>query len=193
MGKGLIVTFGILGALALLAVFFISGYFGFSNQCNQYENNIKAQYSENQNVYDNGWKKVVEIAQVPQQQMAAMKDLYMGMISGRYGQDGSKAMFQMMKEANPNVDQSTYTKVQQTIEEFHNKFEQRQSEMVERTRQYQNYITASTEGRLWNSFLRYPKIDMVKYTTVVTSDQTQQTFTDKKAGPLDVFGTGAKK
>ena len=192
MSKLLIVTLGTLGAVALLAVVLISGYFSFSNQCAQFEIDIKAQYAENQNVYDNGWKKVVEIAQVPTQQVAALKDVFLGAISGRYGANGSQAMFQMMKEADINIDQSTYKKVQQVIEEFHNTFQQRQSEMVNRARIYQSYIHASTSGRLWNSFLGYPKIDMDKYTTLVTSDQTQQVFTDKKSGPLDVFGTGKK-
>jgi len=193
MNKGLIVTLGILGAFALLFVVLIGGYFGFTNQANQFENGIKAQYDDNQNVYDNGWKKVVEIAQVPTQQVKDLKDVYLKAISGTYGANGSTAMFQAMRERDINIDQSTYKKVQQVIEEFHNKFEERQTEMVSRTQQYTNYITATTSGRLWNNFCGYPHIDMNKYAKLVTSDQTDETFKTKKAGQLDVFGNKTKK
>lgn len=192
MTKGLIITLGILGSFVLVLALFGFGYLGFTNDANQAELGIKAQYEENQNVYDNGWKKIQEVAQVPTQQVAAMKDVYMSAIQGRFGANGSQAMFQAFKEAEINIDQSTFKKVQQVIEEFRNKFEQRQTEMISRKQSYLTMLQATTSGRIYNTIGGYPRIDLDKYAKIITSDQTDTTFREKKADSLDVFGNKKK-
>jgi len=187
--KILMIVGGVFAAIALVAVMLVFGFLGFQNEANRFENDIKAQYAENQNVYDNGFKKVMEVASVPTAQVAAMKDVYMGAISGTFGPNGSQAMFQAFTAHQINIDQSTFLKVQTVIEEFRNKFEQRQSEMVDRTRSYENFRTTSTSSRIYNSLAGYPKIDMEKYGKLVTSAQTQDAFTTKQAAPLQVFPT----
>src|SRR3989338_3692982 len=86
--KGLAV-FGVLGVLSLML---FVGYIRFGNTANQYENGIKAQYKDNQNVYDNGWKEVKEKAQVPDMYTDDLKKVYDGVMRGRYGEKGSQAL-----------------------------------------------------------------------------------------------------
>jgi hypothetical protein len=45
----------------LVGVLFAVGYVSFSNQANLFEVSIRNKYENNQNVYDNGFKKVSEI------------------------------------------------------------------------------------------------------------------------------------
>lgn len=188
MNKLMIVAAGIFGAMALLGLMLIFGYIDFTNTANRFENGIKAQYSENQNVYDNGWKKVTEVAQVPQAQVAALKDVYMGAISGTFGANGSQALLQAFQVHQINIDQQTYVRIQTVIEEFRNAFQQRQSEMVSRTQAYENFLTATTSGRFYNMLGNYPHIDMEKYTKLVTSQKTEDVFKSKQDEALTIPG-----
>ena len=65
MKKFLIVFFGIVGLTIIGGISLIFGYVGFQNECNKYENGIIAQYDVNRNIYDNGYKSILEIASVP--------------------------------------------------------------------------------------------------------------------------------
>lgn len=185
MGKGIAIVGGVLGSFVLVALFAVFGYVGFSNDANKFEVDIKAKYTDNQNVYDNGWKKVTEVAQVPAMQTASLKDLYDATMKGRYGADGSKAMFQFIKEQNPNLDQSTFIKIQQDIEAFRNEFASNQTRLVSQKQQYETFLTATTSGRFYNMIGSYPHIDLSKF-DIVTSDKTQQDFATKRAEPLQL-------
>ena len=186
--SGLVI--GLLVALAfgaIVTVSLLSGYIGFGNDANRFENSIIAAYSKNQTVYDNGWKTVVEKAQVPKEYTAQLKDIYTSTMTGRYGAKGSQALLQFIKEQNPTIDASVYKDIQQSIEIFHNDFNQSQVELVSRKQEYQNLYSATTAGRFYNMIAHYPHIDMSKY-DIVTSAKTQQDFDTKQAAPLDVFG-----
>lgn len=165
--------------LLIIAVSLGAGYIGFSNDANAFEADIKAKYTNNKNVYDNGWKKVKESVQVTGLQAEALKGLYDSTMKGRYGADGSKALFQMIKEQNPNLDQSTFLKLQQQIESFRNEFAANQTGLISRKQEYEKYLTATTGGRLFNNFGHYPHIDLSVY-DIVTSDKTEDAFKSKK-------------
>jgi hypothetical protein len=173
----------ILGVVILLGVFLGLGYVGFSNDTNRFENQVKAKYTDNQNVYDNGWKKVKEMAQVPDMQVAGLKAIYDGVMKGRYGANGSQALLQMIKEDNPKLDQQTYIKIQIAVEDFHNEFQANQTQLISVKQSYENYLTATTSGRFYNTFGKYPHIDLAKF-DIVTSDKTQKDFDTKKADEL---------
>jgi hypothetical protein len=188
MKSGLIIGLVFAAILGFLVVSLGLGYLSFTNTANSLENGIETQYKENQNIYSNEWKNVVEMAQVPAQQAETLGKIYLDAVKGTYGPNGSQALFQAMKERDINIDQTTYIKVQQSIETFHNKFEQAQREMNSRSQTYKNLLTATTSGRFFNMFAGYPHIDLDKYTTMVTDSKTESDFETKKSEPLDVFG-----
>jgi hypothetical protein len=186
--SGLVI--GLLVALAfgaIVTVSLIAGYIGFGNDANRQENGIVASYTNNKNVYDNGWKTVVEKAQVPGEYTDKLKEIYTDTMKGRYGADGSKALLQFIKEQNPTIDASVYKEIQQSVEVFHTQFAQAQTELVSRKQEYQNLYTATTSGRLYNMIAHYPHIDMTKY-DIVTSAKTETDFDTKQAPTLDIFG-----
>jgi len=176
----------ILGVVLFLGASLVIGYISFGNEANRFENSITAAYTNNQNVYDNGWKTVVEKAQVPAEYTKQLKDLYTNAITGRYGPTGSRALFQFIKEQNPTLDPGMFIQIQQSVEVFHNQFAQAQTELVSRKQEYQNLYTGTMHGRFYNTIAHYPHIDMSKY-DIVTSEKTQTDFGTKKAAPLKVF------
>ncbi len=192
--KALGLAFGAVASLLLIFVGgFFMGYVGWSNDANGFEADIPAQYTQMKNAYDNGWKSVVEIAQVPTMQQAAYKDVYDGVMKGRYGADGSKAMLQFIKEQNPTLDPALYTKIQQKVEIFHNEFEAAQTNIIARKQAYQRFLTATTSGRLYNFIGHYPRIrcgvpaGQPDDYQIVTSDKTETDFQNHKSEPLNLL------
>lgn len=184
MSKGLMIGLGTAAVALIFALSIVGWVVGFNNDCVRMENGIKAQYSQNQNNYDNFWKKVKEVAQVPEMYTDDLKKVYTAAIQGRYGANGSKAMFQWIQEHNPTVDASIYKQIQQVIESGRLAFEADQKMLIDKKNIYQNTLQVWPASSLAGMF-GYPRIDLAKY-DIVTSDETQQAFETKKSGQLQL-------
>lgn len=179
MNKGVLGTIAVVGVLLLIGVF---GYFvmgvSISNQAATLEAQLQAQYKDNQNIYDNYFKKVKEIAQVPDMYVEDLQKVYKTAIGARYGADGSKAMFQFIKEHNPTFDSSLYTKIQQVIEAGRKDFEVAQRTLLDKKSVY----TMKLDQFPFGFFARangWPKMNL-KEIDIVTSDRTDKVFETKR-------------
>ena len=170
-----IIAIAIVLCLAVPAIF---GYVSAYNLGNRTENQLTAMLENNENIYANGTQKVIEIAQVPSMYAEQVGKVTREAIQGRYGQDGSKAVFQFLQEQNPQLDPSIFAKIQVVIEEFRNKFELAQRDMIDVKRMYNTQL-----GSLWTGFwlgvAGYPKVDMKKF-EIVTTERARQTFDTKR-------------
>lgn len=172
---GVIIAIAIILCLAVPAIF---GYVSAYNLGNRTENQLTAMLENNENIYANGTQKVIEIAQVPSMYAEQVSKVTREAIQGRYGQDGSKAVFQFLQEQNPQLDPAIFAKIQVVIEEFRNKFELAQRDMIDVKRTYNTQL-----GSLWTGFwlgvAGYPKVDMKKF-EIVTTERARQTFDTKR-------------
>ena len=180
-----ITAWAVVGTLCLFLLIFISGLLSFRKNSVNFEESIKAQYSQNQNSYDNMWKKFKEVAQVTDKYSDDLKELYDNVMTGRYGADGSKAVFQWITEQNPNLSTETYTKLQSVIESSRNSFESDQKQLVAIKEQY-NKLLRSNSALVYNAILKFPKIDLSKF-DIVTSEVTDKAFEDKKVDEVKIF------
>lgn len=185
MTKALAIGLSVVGVIVFTAVTLILGYIGFSNTANGFEVDIKAKYADNKNVYDNGWKRVKELAQVPDMQVEGLHKLYDATMKGRYGANGSQAMLQFITEQNPTLDQSTYRAIQQNIESFRREFQANQTRLISIRQQYERFLSATTSGRFYNMIGGYPRIDLSQF-DIVTSEKTEEDFKNKKSEPLSL-------
>lgn len=133
------------------------------------EQRIEAQYTANQSNYDGMWKKFKEMTQVTDLQADQFKDVYTGLISGRY--EDSKPLFQMISEDNPQLDASVYSNLQNAIESGRNAFDNNQKSITDIIREYNTQIQRYF---ILNMFMQRQTIDANKY--VITSDRTQNAF-----------------
>jgi hypothetical protein len=179
MGKGLAIFLGIFGVSVVGLIVLALAIMGVTNGFVRAENGIKAQYSENQSNYDKMFKSFRESAQVTDMYKNDIGDVFKKAIDARYGDEGSKALFQMIKEQNPNFDSTLYNRLQAMIEANRNSFDATQKAMAERCRVYRDDFEQNPNA-LIASFFGYPKIDMKTYCTVVTSGRTEKAFDTKK-------------
>lgn len=185
MNKLVIVGLLILGLGGVTACSVVSYGIKQNNEWAEAEAGIKAQYSQNKNNYSAMFTKIVETAQVPQQYAEDLKKVFDGAMTGRYGAEGSKAIFQMLTEQNPNLDASLYKQIQQVIESSRTSFEADQKMLIDKKLQYEKSLVVFPNSLLKN-FLGFPKIDLKEYDIVVATE-ADEAFKTKKADAIDVF------
>ena len=143
---------------------------------------IVAQYDNNRNILSNYTTRIMEMAQVNDM----YRDDLMGVIeqtfSGRYGEDGSKAVFQFIQENNMNLDSSMYRAIQSSMESGRLEFQNNQTRLIDLRRNYETAMGYVVKGFFIN-LAGYPKIDLTKYDIIVEST-TQERFDTKVDKPL---------
>lgn len=165
---GTFAFFGVIIAIALMS------YISAHNTGNRLENQVKATYTNNQNILAQYSNKIAEAAQIPTMQKDDLKEVVAEALSARYGEDGSKALFQFIQEQNPTIDSSVYTKLQQMIEAGRKDFERAQTALIDQKRVYETAL-GSFWGGMWMRMAGYPKVDLDEY-KIVTNARTDDAF-----------------
>jgi hypothetical protein len=199
----------IAGGITLVLLFsMIASCVSFRNTAVKLESSVKAQYQSNQNTYDAFWKKVTEVAQVPDEYKEAFKDVLVADTSARYGKEGADATMLWIQERSINFDASLYKQLATIIEGGRNEFRQSQDDLLDKQRVYENHLN-TVNGSLWAGFNGFPKVvggdlappsdkdgdgllTVLDY-KIVTSSKTQQAFATGEDEALDVFGKKKEK
>lgn len=182
IGTGFVIGFSLLAAIALVVLISIGSYISAANYGNTAEKEIDAVWSNNQNVLGQYTLKVQEAAQVPEMYKNDLKEVVTAAVQGRYGEGGSRAVMQWLKEANVPFDSSMYTKMQQIIEAGRNQFTTEQTRLIDVKRSYETNLGYVWRG-FWLKLAGYPKIDLAKYKPVVAGD-TAKAFETGVQAPI---------
>ena len=174
-----------LGVVAAFVVVAIGSYISVANYGNRAEKEIIYVWENNENILSQYVQKVQEAAQVPSMQRDDLKQVVTEVMAGRYGKDGSKAVFQWIKEQNPQLDSRVYVKLQQIVEAGRDEFKTAQTSLIDAKRSYDTNLGYIWKG-FWLSMAGYPKIDLSKY-KAISNDYASDAFkTGKEKGPVQL-------
>lgn len=163
--------------LALAAIVFVGSALSYRSTAIRLEQGITAQYENNQNEYSRMRTVIAEMAQVPAMYRDDVMRVYDNAMHDRYGANGSQAVFQAIREHNPNVDPGLYTRLEATIESQRTQFAAGQTSLIDKKREYRTFMAESAMNGVYNSVFSFgfPRIDLNRY-GIVTSGETQRTF-----------------
>ncbi len=167
-------TLAIIGGILAIPVFIAIAVSGIYNGAIQSEKQIVAQYDNMKNVLGQYSLKVAEAAQVPNRYRDDLTAVYSSALEGRYGADGSKAVFQFIQEHNPNFDSALYTKIQTIIEAGRDKFENQQTQFIDIKRGYETRLNYLVSGTILRA-LGFPRIKLEDY-KIIESRHGKATF-----------------
>lgn len=177
-------TLVILGVFCLLLATCAGSVIGINNTCVSHENGIDAQYEGNKVALAGYSNKILDMVQVPKMAVEHIKEVVTAAIQGRYGEDGSKAVFHAVQEQNPSVDPGLYRTLMQAMEAGRNSFDADQKTLLDKCRVYKTYVQVFPNSFVAGMF-GFPKLDQTKCKPVITK-QAEQDFENKTTGPLKI-------
>jgi len=175
-----------LGIVAAVAFTLVASYVTNANYGNRAERTLEATWEDNENVLAQYSLKIGEIAQVPAMYRNDIKDIYRDVLKGRYGENGSQAMFQFLKEQNPQIDAGLYKAIQQAMEAGRNEFRVAQTRLVDQKRVYVTNLGYVWKG-FWLETAGYPTLNV----GFAGSADDFEIITSEYA--IDAFETGVDK
>ncbi len=173
---------GIIGALALIALYVIITY----NSLVGLQNSMKTTTENNQNVYSSviiqmKQSGIIAITQSDKQIEASTKA-----IEARFGEGGAKAAMSWIQEQNPTISTELYAKAQQIVESGYKEFQANQTSLIEDKRLYYNMldkIPSSLVAKLFG----FTKKEIDSYTKVLKSETAKADYATGTMSEQDIF------
>lgn len=165
----------VLAVFALIVAVGAGTLISYNNQGVRFESNIGKFDKESQNVLSNYTLKLKEKAKVPEKYVAALKDVIKETFEGRYGEDGSKGVFQFIQEKNLDMDSSMYKELQVTIEAGRNEFKLSQSRKLDICTQYE-ILSTSFPGNIVFGIVGKGYQNVVNKCSIIVDATTSQQF-----------------
>lgn len=158
------------GAIGLLSILIIGlTWISTSNAEIRLRNQANAVQIDNQNEFDNMWKKISQITQVTMAERESVERIIIGYADERTSST-SGAFINAVREALPTIDNATFVNLQNIIVASRDRFTQRQKQLIDIKREHDNLIM-TFPGSLFVGNRPQLKI------TIVTSSRTQDAFT----------------
>lgn len=180
MRKFLVFLIGLV-FVGFVAFQFINSYYSLGNRS---EKNIESYVLKSESVLSNFSTSIAELTQVTGKYKQDLIEVIKTSLQGRYGDDGSKAVFQFLQEQNLNLDSNLYLNIQNRLISGRQEFKNSQEMIVDACKQYKIELDGLISGAMLRLF-GYPKMDMDSC-KVISDEKTRETFKTKTQQPLTI-------
>jgi len=172
------------GSLLAVVLVIVMMSVGYHNRSVNLQESIKASQTACKIVYDETWKKVQQDAQITGKYAEDFKQVYTELMNGRY-QGGTKSFITLIHENHPQLSDSVYTNLQNTVDAARTKFANEQKSLVDKNREYEAFKrTIPANFFVGND----PAINIA----IVTSEKTDQAFSTGQENDISLFTTNTK-
>lgn len=174
--------------LFIVFAFFIGtvafGVLGFFNSEVTLRTQYEAKTDANKADFDNVWKTISQVAQVPDKYKQDFQSVYESyMLARSSGNDGSGSVLSFLTEAVPQYDaKELYVKVQTVVEAKRESWTTRQKELRDVKREH-DQLLRTFPGVFYNVFLGRDELPVV----LVTSTRTEESFTTGTDDKVDLY------
>lgn len=158
----------VLIAIAVVVAGIVGTLFSANNTGIRMETEIVAIQENAMNVASQYQNLIFEAAQVPEMQRDDLKEVITAALEGRYGENGSRAVFQAISEDNPNIDSTVYVKLQQIMESGRKDFQREQTRLIDAVRVYKTALGTMPKG-FFIRMVGYPTINLDEYKPITTN------------------------
>ena len=191
MSKGLMVVIGG-GVLAILfAVIMAVSLIGVLNTEARLRTTIEAKQKDNTSEFDNMWKKIKQVVQVPEAKKNAFKEIFVENAKARAGKNGQGgSIMSWVQEAAPNVDLKVFDNLQVVIVASRDRWTMRQKELVDLERE-RTQMFRTIPSSFFLAIVGRQEGD-VKI-TIVTSSRTDKAFQEGKDDNVELFKASDKE
>lgn len=176
MGKIIAVIAGCLGVLTVGIVLMM--WVSTTNKEVDLRNSFKAQESVREAFFSKMWKILKQQAKVTDKYQQDFKNLYVGIMEGRYKSGG--ALFKMITEANPNFDSSMYKKLMVSIEAQREGFFREQKKLIDLKRSHDN-LRMKFPSKMFVGSVEEFKL------TIITDSKTKNVMETGEENDIDLF------
>jgi len=159
--------------VVIMGGFAFMNYINYSNEEIMLRNQIEAQEDSNGAFFDKMWKIIQQQAEVSAEYKDSFKDIYTGLIEGRYDGNGRGQLMSWIQESNPNFDVSLYSKLMTSIEAERKGFFVEQQKLIDLGRAHDNLL------EVFPSSMFLAGRDPIEI-TVIKSAKTEEVFNTGK-------------
>lgn len=179
-GSAAIVALAVIGMVIILGASIVMYAFSVRNGFVRIENQIATAYEDAKAMNSQYTLKIREMAQIPKMATNQLSELVEKTLSSRYGEEGSKALFQFIQEQNPSISPELYTNIQKTIAGGRSDFEAKMRMLNDSKRVAYNQLDTQPSGFILE-FMGMPRKN-IGYNgskddyPVIMSEDAQETF-----------------
>lgn len=181
LGAKLGIAGGGLLAVILVVVFVMN--ITYQNAYERIDQDIQAQYKKIESNYEKMSRVILQQAGILNKYSNDFKEIYKGMMTGRYGKDGSKAMWQWIKEQNPQIDATLYAKLMTTVEAQRTVFDRAQQKVSNMVAESNKMLKVAPSSWFVDGEIKEAKIVSSTQTKMITEtgiDDTSNDLFEKK-------------
>ena len=178
----MIVILSVVGVMLLTCIVFVSIAVGTYNTQAGLKNRYEMKVVDNTSEFDNLWKKLNQVAQIPDKKKDALKEIFNSYASARTSPNQGQ-MMSWIKEAIPNADMSIYDNLMNIVIASRDSWTMRQKELVSIAEVYNGNLV-TFPNNIFLGMFGFKKINP----EVITSTKTENVFKSGKDDDTQLFG-----